>query len=75
VGRVKERPEAQPPGSKLMRIQSASFSILPNGMLDWRGSRNFGKHGASNKFRCHGQQKTNEAPPQTDEVYRLARVV
>jgi hypothetical protein len=53
VGRVKEaRAEAQAPGSKLIRIQSAAFSILPNGMLDWRRSPNFGKHSASNKFRC-----------------------
>jgi hypothetical protein len=72
VGRVKEaRAEAQAPGSKLIRIQSASFSILPSGMLDWRGSPSFGKHSPGNKFRCHGprdrqgshrQQKTWPRP-------------
>jgi hypothetical protein len=53
VGRVKEaRPRSRPKGRKLIHIQTASFSILQNGMLDWRGSPNFGS--ASNKFRHHG---------------------
>jgi hypothetical protein len=65
VGRVKEaRAEAQARGSKLIRIQSASFSILPNGMLDWRGSPNFGKYSAGNQFRCHGPRDRQGSHPQ-----------
>jgi hypothetical protein len=39
------------PGSRLMRMQGASFSILPNGMNDWRGWPSSGKHGSTNRFR------------------------
>jgi hypothetical protein len=64
VGRVKEtRAEAQAPGSKFIRIQTVSFSILPNGMLDWRGSPNFAKHSASNKFRCRGPRDRQGSQP------------
>ena len=36
------------PGSRLMRIQGASFSILLNGMNDWRGWPSCGKHSSTN---------------------------
>jgi hypothetical protein len=74
VGRVKEaRPEAQPTGSNLIHIQTASFSILQNGMLDWRGSPNFGKRSASNKFRNHGPQPAS-LPELDDFTLRMVAV-
>ena len=39
-------------GSRLIRIQSASFSILPNGTLDWRGLQSCGKNRASDRRSC-----------------------
>jgi hypothetical protein len=49
-------------GSRLIRIQSASFSILPNGTRDWRGWPNCGKQRANNRFRPCVDHKFTTAP-------------